>query len=56
MTDPTGFESDLMSDGGVVFDNFETVEVAEDSLGNFAIEPGTRVTLNGGFVVVFFAP
>jgi hypothetical protein len=52
----TGFEPYLMSDGGVVFDNFETVEVVEDGLGNFAIEPGTRVTLNGGFVVVFFAP
>jgi hypothetical protein len=51
--EPFGFGT---SEGGVLFDNLEITRIVEDSLGNFTVDPNGRTTLNGGFVVVFFAP
>ena len=49
-----GFEPFQSGDGGVVFDNFVIQGLIQFQPGDYAFDISSPVTLNGGFVLVFF--
>jgi hypothetical protein len=50
-----GYEPPVEGPGGVYFENFEISEIEEDG-GIYSHDSASAVTLNGGYIIVFYEP